>query len=48
MEQFKDVCGWGTTVGGVLGGAPNLTQPEEAALVGVLAEVADNVGLEKK
>ena len=44
-EQLEVVWGWGATVGGVLRGAPDLAQPEEVAPVGVLAEVADDVGL---
>jgi hypothetical protein len=48
VEQLKDVSGWGTTVGGVLGGTPDLARPEEAALVGVFAKVADDVGLLKE
>ncbi len=43
-EQLDDVCGWGTTVGGVLGGTPDLTRLEEMTQVGVLTEVAEEVG----
>ncbi len=43
-EQLDDVCRWGTTVSGVLGGTPDLAQLEEMTQVGVLTEVMDEVG----
>ncbi len=43
-EWLDDVCGWGMTVGGVLGGTPDLAQLEETTQVGVLTEVVEEVG----
>ena len=47
MEQLKDISGWATTIGYVLGGAPDLAWPEEVALV-VLTEVVNDIGLLKE
>ncbi len=43
-EWLNDVCRWGTTIGGVLGGTPDLAQLEEMMQVGILTKVVEEVG----
>jgi hypothetical protein len=47
-QQLQYICRGCLAIGAVLCSAPDLTGPEEATLLGILAEIADDIRLLKE